>query len=68
MGTWKKNYISQNLGKILIEKNFLSFFPVFPEIDLEDMILQNFEKNPGKLHYQTLITLVVIQYVKYEML
>ena len=68
MGTWEKNYISQNLGKILIEKNFLSFFPVFPEIDLEDMILQNFEKNPGKLHYQTLITLVVIQYVKYEML
>ena len=32
------------------------------------MALQNREKDPGKLHYQTLMTLLVTKQVKYEIL
>ena len=41
----KETHISQNLAKII----------------LEDTVFENLEKNPGKLHYQTLVTLVVTQ-------
>ena len=33
---------------------------------LEGIVFENLEKNPDKLHYQRLITLVVTQQVKYE--
>ena len=35
---------------------------------MEEIVFENLEKNPGKLHYQILITLVVTQTVKYEYL
>ena len=31
-----------------------------------ELVFESLEKNPGKLHSQTLIALVVIQQVKYE--
>ena len=35
---------------------------------LEKIIFENLEKNPGKVHYQTLIALIVTQQVKYKIL
>ena len=49
-------------------KSFFMFFFFFFEITLEGKVFENLEKNPSKLHYQTLITLVIRQYVKYEIL
>ena len=34
---------------------------VFFSIALEEMVLENLKEKPGKLHYQTFITLVVMQ-------
>ena len=55
---WKKTHLNQNLVKILTE-NCCFFKKCFFDglIALEEMHL----KNPCKLHYQTLITLVVTQ-------
>ena len=35
---------------------------------MEEIVFKNLEKNLAKLHYQTLIILVVTQYVKYKIL
>ena len=35
---------------------------------MEEIVFENLGKNPGKLHYQTLITLVVTQYSKMKYL
>ena len=58
----KKILRSQNLAKILTENCcFLKFFHGFSYIALEEIVFENLEKNTCKLHYQTLITLVVTQ-------
>ena len=36
--------------------------------EMEEILFENFEKNPVQLHCQTFIILVITQYVKYEML
>ena len=67
----KKNHISQNLAKILTENCcccFVFIFSWFSYIAQEEKVFENLEKNPFKLHYQTLIILVVTQQVKYEIL
>ena len=40
---------------------------VILKIAQEEILFENLEKNPGKLHYQTLITLVT-QKVEHEIL
>ena len=63
--TFKKSrifLISHNVAKILTENCFFFFFKFFhgfSEIGLEKIAFENLEKNPSKLHYQTLIKLVV---------
>ena len=42
-----------------LKKSFFSWF--FFKIFLEEIVLENLEKNPSKLHYQNLIKLVVTQ-------
>ena len=57
----EKNHTSQNQGKILKEKCCLFKKKIFPWFFLNcpKIVFENPEKNPGKLHDQTLITLVV---------
>ena len=54
-------HISQNLAKILTENCFFLIVTLcFFQIALEETF-KSLEKKPGKLHYQTLIALVVTQ-------
>ena len=54
----KKSQKSENLAKVLTE-NYRDFFHGFFQIAQAEKVFKNFKKNPDKLHYQTLITLVV---------
>ena len=67
-GNLEKNHVNQSLAKILTEIFLFWVFSWFFLNSPGGYIIWNLEKNPVQLHCQTFITLVVTQYVKYEIL